>query len=60
LLRQGKVDLEFLVELVHLLFGHQFERRLLDHFRRHLKLVDRHDLAFDLDLGRREWCEEKI
>ena len=57
---QRKVDLEFLVELVHLLFGHQLERRLLHHLGRHLELVDRHDLAFDLDLGRSERREEKV
>ncbi len=59
-LRDRKVDLQLAREFLELLFVHQLDRRLLDHLRRHLELVDRHDLAVDLDLGRRERREEKV
>ncbi len=56
----GEIDLEFTRELLQLRLVHEFECRLLDHFRRHLQLVDGHDLAVDLDLGRRERREEEV
>ena len=57
---ERKVDLELFVELLHLIFGHQLQRRLPDHLRRHFETVDRNNLAFDLDLGRREWGKKKV
>ena len=57
---QGEVDFELASEVLHLLRVHKLEGRLLDHLRRHFELVDRHDLAFDLDLGGRKWRKEKI
>jgi hypothetical protein len=50
--RYREVDLEFFVEMFELLVVHELDRCLLDHLRRHLELVDGHDLALDLDLGR--------
>ena len=55
-----EIDLQLTREELHLVFVHQLQRRLLDHLWRHLELVDRHDLALDLDLGRRVRCEEKV
>jgi hypothetical protein len=55
-----EIDFQFLVEVFELLVIHELDCRLLDHLRRHLELVDRHDLALDLDLGRRVRCEEKV
>jgi len=59
-LRDREVDLEFACERLELVFIHEFHRRLLDHLRRHLQLVHRHDLAVNLDLRWRERRKEKV
>ena len=59
-LRDREVDLELTSERVEQVFVHQLDRRLFDHLGRHLELVHRHDLAVDLDLGRRERRKEQV
>ena len=46
--------------MIELIFVHQLDGRLLDHLRRHLELVDRHDLAVNLDFGWCKRCKEKV
>ena len=58
--RYGEVDLELAVKCLEKVFIHQFDRRLFHHFRCHLKLVDGHDFAVDLDLGRGKRRKEKV
>ena len=55
-----EIDLELARELLELLLVHELQRSLLHHLRRHLELVDGHDLAVDLDLCWRERREEQV
>jgi len=59
-LRDGKVDLQFPSKLFELALVHEFECSLPNHFRRQLHLIDRQDLAVDLDHHRRECGEEEV
>ena len=58
--RDGKVHFEIAGELFKKVLIHQLNGRLLDHLRRHFELIDRHYLAVNLDLGRRERRKEQI
>ena len=59
-LRNGEIELEFAGKIFKLLFIHQLDGRLFHHFRRHLKLVDRHDFAVNLDFCWCKRCKEKV
>ena len=55
-----EIDLELTREGLELMLVHQLERRLPHHLRRQLHLVDRNDLAVDLDHDRRIGREKKV
>ena len=59
-LGQREIDLQLFVEILDLFRGHETERRLADRLGTQNLLVDREDLALDLDLDRRVAGEEEV